>query len=70
MNLYIKGKNAEGKDVNSDGEQVIDCKENCGRKTTMLGTRMCDFCWERERRERRGEQGMLAGEARVVAEGG
>lgn len=31
---------------NKSGEVVIDCRMGCGRKTTMLGTCLCDPCWE------------------------
>lgn len=34
---------------NRFGEEVIDCRKGCGRKTTMLATRLCDQCWEMER---------------------
>lgn len=35
-----------GKDFNRFAEEVIDCTQACGRKTTMLGTKLCDQCWE------------------------
>lgn len=42
-----------GKSYNRFGEQVIDCKTGCGRKTTMTGTKLCDFCWEEDRKDQR-----------------
>ncbi len=50
MDTYIV-KVEKGKSYNRFGEQVIDCKTGCGRKTTMTGTKLCDFCWEEDRKE-------------------
>lgn len=36
-------------DVKYPGEGTIPCK-HCGRPTRMLGTQLCDKCWELERR--------------------
>ena len=35
--------------VDRFGQPVVPC-ETCNRDTTMLGTRLCDACWEVERR--------------------
>src|SRR5699024_8480937 len=35
-----------GKQFNRFHQEVIDCQVGCGRKTTMTGTGLCDFCWE------------------------
>lgn len=45
MDTSIVGKNAQGQDINQFKQPVIDCATGCGRKTTMTGTRLCDFCW-------------------------
>ena len=50
MDTYVVGKNSQGQDVNRYGEVVLACKTGCGRKTTMDGTKLCDFCWEADRR--------------------
>lgn len=50
MDTHVVGKNQKGQDVNRDGEVVLACKTGCGRKTTMDGTKLCDFCWEADRR--------------------
>ena len=34
---------------NRVGEKIIDCLL-CGGETTMLGTKLCDRCWELKRR--------------------
>ncbi len=44
-------KTVDGVDLNCFGQPVIDCKFCCGRKTTMTGTRQCDFCYS----DRRGQ---------------
>lgn len=41
-----------GRSFNRHGEEVVDCRTGCGRKTTMLGTRLCDCCWEKSHKER------------------
>jgi hypothetical protein len=51
MNTEIVGTK-DGHNVNIYGERVIDCRTGCGRKTTMAGTKLCDNCWELERRIR------------------
>lgn len=38
-----------GHDYNKFGETVINCRMGCGRKTTMLGTKLCNPCWESQR---------------------
>lgn len=43
--------NLNGQDVNAFGQPLIDCRR-CDGKTTMLGTKLCDGCWELERRIR------------------
>lgn len=40
----------DGKNTNRYGQEVIACENNCGRLTTMTGTGLCDFCWEKNRR--------------------
>jgi hypothetical protein len=45
----------DGKKFNRFGDELIDCAAGCGRKTTMLGTKLCDYCWEKERHDRRKE---------------
>lgn len=50
MDTHVVGKNSQGQDVNRWGELVLACKTGCGRKTTMDGTKLCDFCWEQQRR--------------------
>lgn len=49
MNTLV-AKEENGKMYNSEGDQLVICKNGCGRKTTMLGTGLCDFCWEDQRR--------------------
>lgn len=39
----------DGKSYNRFGQQLIDCRL-CDRKTTSLGTKLCDRCWELETR--------------------
>jgi hypothetical protein len=63
MNTHVMGQNESGQNINSDGQVVLDCKTGCGRKTTMDGTKLCDFCWEAQRR-----QGMWSGYAQEEAE--
>lgn len=31
------------------GDKSVPCKK-CTRSTNMIGTRLCDLCWERTRR--------------------
>ena len=31
-------------------QPTIPCRTNCGRQTAMLGTKLCDHCWELQRR--------------------
>lgn len=40
----------QGQQFNRFGERIIDCRTGCGRSTTMLGTQLCDFCWEKGRK--------------------
>lgn len=41
----------KGKQYNSYNQEVIACSNGCGRYTTMTGTKLCDFCWEENRRK-------------------
>lgn len=41
----------EGKNFNQFGEEVIKCTM-CGEGTTMLGTELCDRCYELDSRIR------------------
>lgn len=50
MNTRIVKPDSTGKTYNSDGQEVIDCKRKCGNLTTMTGTGLCDFCWEKDRK--------------------
>lgn len=34
----------DGKNYNKFHEEIIKCK-SCGNPTTMLGTKLCDHCW-------------------------
>lgn len=43
-------RSVDGQHFNRCHEQVIDCSNDCGRKTTMIGTQLCDHCWEGQRR--------------------
>lgn len=43
MDTQIIKRTEEG-DFNRWGQKVIACRFNCGRVTTMLGTRECDRC--------------------------
>ena len=52
MNLFTV-KTENGKNYNSDGQQVIKCSTGCGELTTMTGTKLCDYCWEKARRNNR-----------------
>lgn len=36
--------------VNRFNEPLILCRRKCGTYTTMLGTGLCDNCWELEHR--------------------
>jgi hypothetical protein len=42
-------KTINGKPYNSLGQELIKCRL-CGGNTTMLGTKLCDRCWELETR--------------------
>lgn len=43
-------KTENGKDYNRFGEEIITCIICNKEKTTMLGTKKCDICWELESR--------------------
>ncbi len=38
-------KTENGKDYNKFGEEVITCVICRENKTTMNGTKLCDYCW-------------------------
>ena len=38
----------KGKSFNKFNEEVIACKTGCGNKTTITGTRLCDYCWKNQ----------------------
>lgn len=40
----------DGREFNQFHQKIIWCRNNCGRRTTMTGTGLCDFCWEKGRR--------------------
>lgn len=44
-------KEVEGKKYNRFGQRIVSCTI-CGSGTTMLGTELCDGCWELDRRIR------------------
>ena len=50
MDVFIVGIDGAGQQVNRFKEPVIACEARCGALTTMLGTRLCDRCWEAQRR--------------------
>jgi len=45
MNINIV-KSKDGKDYNNDGEEVTTCELCKKNKTTMTGTKRCDFMFE------------------------
>ena len=45
----IYAKTVNGKRCNNLGQELIKCRL-CGNDTTMLGTKLCDRCWELETR--------------------
>ena len=49
MDTYIV-KTEMGKSYNRQGIEVVSCKKECGQKTLMKGTGLCDACWEEDRR--------------------
>lgn len=48
MDTVIVKIDVNGKRYNKSGEEIINCIY-CGNNTTMLGTKLCDFCWEKNR---------------------
>lgn len=44
MNVIIS-KITGGKKFNCYGQEIIPCRL-CGNGTVMLGTKLCDCCWE------------------------
>lgn len=51
MNVFVTRIDETGTKFNSDGEEVISCSTGCGTLTTMTGTKLCDACWEANRRK-------------------
>jgi hypothetical protein len=47
MDLLVALKK-EGKEYNKSGEEIILCRLCRKRKTTMLGTKLCDVCFNLE----------------------
>ena len=35
-----------GQPYNQEGEQIVSCN-TCGGPTTMIGTGLCDDCWDK-----------------------
>ena len=67
MDIHVT-KIEGGKRFNRWGNEVITCSAGCGRDTTMLGTKLCDPCWEErhhrdEREPRRTTQASTRGAA-------
>lgn len=44
-------KMVDGVNFNKSGQEIIPCKF-CNAETTMLGTELCDPCWELDSRIR------------------
>ena len=50
MDTLVARTDADGRRFNRSNEEVIACKQGCGRDTTMDGTGLCDGCWEANQR--------------------
>lgn len=50
MDTHVTKTDESGKRFNKWSDEVIACSNGCGRDTTMTGTKLCDHCWEENRR--------------------
>ena len=59
MDTHVTRTDKDGRRYNRHDEEVIKCQNDCGRDTTMLGTKLCDLCWEELRDACEPEEDMI-----------